>query len=357
MIAVGINGYGTIGKRVADAVRRQPDMEVTGVAKTRPDIGAATAVERGLALYAAGEETDRFDAAGVPVAGSVDDLVAASDVVVDTTPADTGAENRQRYETHRTPAVFQGGESPDIAEASFVSRANFADVRGVDSLRVVSCNTTGLARAIIPLQDAYDVKRVHATLVRRGGDPGQTDRGPINDIVPDPPSIPSHHAVDVNTVLPDLAINTVGLTVPTTLMHLQSVAVTLDRPPSDAEIKEVFATEPRIAVVSGADGVVGCGSLRDLARDIDRPRGDLWENCLWAESVVARGNDVYFLQAIHQESNVVPENVDAIRAVQGDTTAERSREVTDATLGVGITVGHEAPDAVHESPPNSERTH
>ncbi|MFB6095307.1 MAG: glyceraldehyde-3-phosphate dehydrogenase, partial [Halodesulfurarchaeum sp.] len=35
MVRVGINGYGTIGKRVADAVRVQPDMEVLGVAKTR----------------------------------------------------------------------------------------------------------------------------------------------------------------------------------------------------------------------------------------------------------------------------------------------------------------------------------
>ena len=36
MKAVAINGYGTIGKRVADAVAAQDDMEVIGVSKTRP---------------------------------------------------------------------------------------------------------------------------------------------------------------------------------------------------------------------------------------------------------------------------------------------------------------------------------
>ena len=44
MIQVGVNGYGTIGKRVADAVAAQPDMQLTGVAKTRPNYEAETAV-------------------------------------------------------------------------------------------------------------------------------------------------------------------------------------------------------------------------------------------------------------------------------------------------------------------------
>ncbi len=33
MIKVSVNGYGTIGKRVADATLKQPDMELVGVAK------------------------------------------------------------------------------------------------------------------------------------------------------------------------------------------------------------------------------------------------------------------------------------------------------------------------------------
>ena len=37
---IAINGYGTIGKRVADAVAAQDDMRVAGVAKTKPDFEA-----------------------------------------------------------------------------------------------------------------------------------------------------------------------------------------------------------------------------------------------------------------------------------------------------------------------------
>ena len=52
MKAVAINGYGTIGKRVADAVAAQDDMEVIGVSKTRPSFEAKTAVDiKGYPLY------------------------------------------------------------------------------------------------------------------------------------------------------------------------------------------------------------------------------------------------------------------------------------------------------------------
>ncbi len=40
MKAVGINGYGTIGKRVADAVAAQDDMKIAGVTKRTPNFEA-----------------------------------------------------------------------------------------------------------------------------------------------------------------------------------------------------------------------------------------------------------------------------------------------------------------------------
>ena len=41
---IAINGYGTIGKRVADAVRAQNDMEVIGISKTKPNYETALLV-------------------------------------------------------------------------------------------------------------------------------------------------------------------------------------------------------------------------------------------------------------------------------------------------------------------------
>ncbi|MBZ6495369.1 type II glyceraldehyde-3-phosphate dehydrogenase [Natrinema longum] len=337
MLQVAINGYGTIGKRVADAVRQQPDMEVLGVAKTRPNFEAETAIEKGFALYAAVEEREElFAEAGLEIAGPVEDLVADADVVVDATPSGIGAQNKELYEEYDTPALYQGGEDADLTDVSFNARSNFEDAVDADHVRVVSCNTTGLSRVIAPLREAYGVEKVRATLVRRGGDPGQTSRGPINDILPNPVTIPSHHGPDVETIFPDLDIDTLGMKVPATLMHMHSLNVTLEEEVDAADVRELFADESRLFLIPERMDIDGSGKLKEYALDAGRPRGDIWENCIWEESVSTVGRDCYLFQGIHQESDVVPENVDAIRAVTGAADAEESIETTNETLGIGF---------------------
>ena len=335
MQQVAINGYGTIGKRVADAVRQQPDMEVLGVAKTRPNFEAETAIQKGFPLYAAIEEREElFAEAGLEIAGPVEELVAEADVVVDATPSGIGAQNKELYEEHDTPALYQGGEDAELTDVSFNARSNFENAVDADHVRVVSCNTTGLSRVIAPLREAYGVEKVRATLVRRGGDPSQSDRGPINDILPDPISIPSHHGPDVETIFPDLDIDTLGMKVPATLMHMHSVNVTLEAEPDADEVRDLLGEQSRIFVVDPDLGIAGSGDLKEYAQDMGRPRGDLWENCLWGESVTTEGSDFYCFQAIHQESDVVPENVDAIRAITDAATAEESVATTNDALGI-----------------------
>ena len=337
MLKVGINGYGTIGKRVADAVAAQPDMEVVGVAKTKPNFESQSAVERGYSLYAAiPERAPLFAETGIEIEGMVDEMVADADVVVDATPSGIGAENRSLYETHDTPAIFQGGEDADVAEVSFNARANYDEAVGADYVRVVSCNTTGLSRIIAPLQEEYGVEKVRATLVRRGGDPGQNSRGPINDILPNPISIPSHHGPDVNTIFPDLDIDTLGLKVPATLMHVHSLNVTLESDVTAAHVRRLLEGQSRVYVIPEGLGIDGAGKLKDFALDAGRPRGDLWENCVWGESIATRGRDLYLFQAIHQQSDVVPENVDAIRAIADLADAEDSVATTNEYIGIGM---------------------
>jgi glyceraldehyde-3-phosphate dehydrogenase (NAD(P)) len=335
MISVGVNGYGTIGKRVADAVRAQPDMDVLGVAKTRPNFEARGAVRKGLDLYAAVEERKPlFAEEGIALAGDVAELIDAADVVVDACPSGIGAENARRYREYDTPALLQGGEDADVVDVSFNARSNFEAATGADLVRVVSCNTTGLSRLVAPLRETFGIEKVRATLVRRGGDPAQSGRGPINDILPNPVHLPSHHGPDVKTIFPDLAIDTLGLKVPATLMHVHSVNVTLEASPNASDVRDLLAGERRTLVIPDGLGLDGAGALRELAQDAGRPRADVWENCIWGESITVEGRDLYLFQAIHQESDVVPENVDAIRAVLGEADAAESMATTDEAMGL-----------------------
>ena len=59
MIKVGVFGYGTIGKRVADAVVLQDDMELVGVTVNRYNYKIKSAIEKVIKTYATGFVWDR----------------------------------------------------------------------------------------------------------------------------------------------------------------------------------------------------------------------------------------------------------------------------------------------------------
>ena len=335
-VRVAINGFGTIGKRIADAVSLQDDMELIGVSKTRPNYEALAAVRRGYPLYVPADRLEVFEEAGIRVAGTLDEMLSKADVVVDATPGGVGAKYKPVYEEHGVKMVFQGGEKAHVAEASFNTLCNYEETLGKQSLRVVSCNTTGLLRIICSIHKAFGVKAVRAVIVRRGADPKENKRGPINSIVLNPPRLPSHHGEDVKTVLPWLDIMTAAVAVPTTLMHVHFLNVKLEKRVSREDVLGVLENSPRIVIASASGtGIQSTAELVEYARDLGRARYDLPELVVWEDSITVAGNELLLFQAVHQESIVVPENIDAIRAVAKlETDPAKTIEKTDKALGL-----------------------
>lgn len=72
-IKVAVNGYGTIGKRVADAIALQDDMEVVGVTKTKPDFDARIASNKFDLYLAKRENAELFEKAGIETCGTLED--------------------------------------------------------------------------------------------------------------------------------------------------------------------------------------------------------------------------------------------------------------------------------------------
>jgi len=332
-VKVAINGYGTIGKRVADAVNLQNDMEVIGVSKTKPDFEAKIALARYPLYSAIPERAEVFEKAGIDVKGTVEDMLERADVVVDCSPNKIGAENKALYKKAGVKAVFQGGEKADVAETSFNALANYDDAIGKNFVRVVSCNTTGLSRVLAVLKDVYSIKKVRATLIRRVVDPKEDKKGLVNGIMPDPVRLPSHHAEDVKTVIPDVNIVTTAFKVPTTLMHLHSLAIELNHRADVDEIISIFDDEPRIMLFSKEEGFTSTAKIIEFAREY-RIRYDLFENAVWRESINIHEGELYLTQAIHQEAIVVPENIDAIRAMFEMADKWESMKKTNRALGI-----------------------
>lgn len=334
MIKVAVNGFGTIGKRVADAVAAQKDMEIIGVSKTRPNAEAFIAQQRGYPLYLADlAKQGACERLGLKVAGNVEDMIRKADIVIDATPGDVGAKNKPMYERLGVKAIFQGGEDHEVAGFSFNSDCNYRDAIGRQFARVVSCNTTGLCRIINTVDREYGVTKVRAVMVRRGTDPGEIKKGPIDATVLNPVTIPSHHGPDVQTVLPHIPIVTMAMIVPTTMMHMHAVQMDLAKEGNRERVIELIERHPRMGLVRKGTGITSTAELKEYVMDLGRSRADLWENGVFEESVSVSGKELYLFQAIHQEADVVVENIDAIRAMMGSVKdPETSVRMTNEAL-------------------------
>lgn len=337
MKSVAINGYGTIGKRVADAVAAQDDMKVIGVSKTRPNFEAKNAVEnKGYDLYIGIPEREAlFKEAGIEVAGTVEDMVQEADVVIDCTPGSIGQANLEMYKKAGVKAIYQGGEDHDLTGLSFNSFANYDKSYGADYTRVVSCNTTGLTRTLYTLNPLIDIKKVRAVMVRRGTDPNDIKKGPINAIVPNPAKVPSHHGPDVATVFDGIDITTMALLVPTTLMHQHNIMVEIGNEVTNDEVIDALEKRSRVMVVEAEAGLGSTAQLMEYAKELGRSRSDLYEIPVWKESINVVDNELFYMQAVHQESDVVPENIDAIRALlEMESDNEKSIAKTNKAMGI-----------------------
>lgn len=315
MVKVGVAGYGVIGQRLADGVKMQKDMELVGVADVAPTLAVRALKEKGMPyeLYNALPENNKlFKEAGIPISGSLEDLVKKVDIMLDATNAGVGAKNKELYEKYGIKAIFQGGEKNDVADVFFHGYANYEKGVGKQFLKLTSCNTTGLIRAVDCLDRAVGIEKVAITIIRRVADPGDYHRGLTNALKVD--KAPSHQAVDLMTIMPHVNATGILIHTPVTHGHIISIVATPKKEINKEEVVKLFNAHPRIRVVKIDDGFLGNASLFRYARDLGNPRGDMYEIAVWEDTIVKSGKDIMFAINIPQEAVVIPETMDAIRA-------------------------------------------
>ena len=335
-VKVAVNGYGVIGKRVADAVVLQPDMELVGIADVARDYRIQLASGRGYPIYGATQEAvTAMREAGLEPAGGLEKLLRKVDVVVDAAPKRVGAANKAAYQAAGVKAIFQGGEEHELAGTSFVAQANYEEAVGKDFVRVVSCNTTGSVRVLGALRSAGLLERARLVLMRRGTDPWESHKGGlINTLLPEA-KVPSHQGPDARTVIRDLDVVTIAASGPFNLAHTHFAIVEAPQEVERDEVLEAFRLAPRIAFIRASNGVEAPNSVIEIVRDLGRPRADLWEVALWEDTLAVSGREIFFSYVVHNEAIVTPENVDAIRAITAvETDGAKSISQTDQSLGI-----------------------
>ncbi len=329
-VKVGVVGYGTIGQRLADGAQLQDDMELVGIVDVAPTLGLRALYESGMPydLYLVDPaRKPEFDAIGIPVAGSFDDLLGQIDVALDATPAGIGAKNKELYRKYGIKGIFQGGEKNEVADVFFHGYANYEKGLGQNFLKLTSCNTTGLIRAVDAIDREVGVEKIAITIIRRVADPGDTHRGLVDLLKVE--AVPNHQAVDLMTIMPHVQATGLLVHTPITHGHIISILATPKKSISKQSLLDIFRAHPRIRVVRIADGFDSNTSLFKYARDLGNKRGDMFEIGVWEECIGFSGDDLLFAINIPQEAVTIPETVDGVRA---------SMEMqTDRLEAVGLT--------------------
>jgi glyceraldehyde-3-phosphate dehydrogenase (NAD(P)) len=117
-------------------------------------------------------------------------------------------------------------------------------------------------------------------------------------------------------------------------MHLHSLILSLKKQATRDDVVKALQGAPRMMMVEAKKGFKSTSNIIDWAREKGRDRNDVYEATVWKDSVTLVDDEAYMFLGVHQEAIVVPEDIDAIRAMVGGFTREDSMRLTDESLGI-----------------------
>lgn len=309
MKRVFVNGYGSIGSRIAQFIADDHDIEVVGVGKYSADEKVKDALSRGFKVYVPKNKLDSFK--NFKIAGAIEDIVQECDLVIDASPGGTGYTNKKTlYEPKNARVIFQGGEKitgeKAVAALIFNSRVNYEKAFDKQFVMQGSCNVTGMGRILQPLKEKYGkkIKRFDAILLRRWAD--------LEDLkIEVKDSIEwtrkPHHGEDVKSYMGiDTPLFIRVFKVPTRQMHVHLMDIRFDAPaPSASEIIDLYKNEYGVATLYG---VKGTKDIRDFAESIKFSFKDTNMIHIHADVTEVQDDVIKLTYSDDQTGIVVPEN-------------------------------------------------
>jgi len=316
MKKVFVNGYGTIGSRIAKFIKDDSDIVVIGIGKHSPDEKVQHAINDGFSVYVPEDKNDNFK--DYNISGSIESILDNCDLVIDASPGGKGFLNKKNiYEPRGIKAIFQGGETifnnNTVADVLFNSRVNYAEAFDKKYVMQGSCNVTGMGKILNPLREKYADKltRIDVTLVRRWADLEQTDKQ-IDDTIEMTEN--PHHGTDVKAFFgKDIPIFVRAIKVPTRQMHLHIMDIRFnENAPTSDEIHELFKNEYGIAILWRAKGTK---DVRDFAESTKFNFKDTNMLHIHANMTTSIGDTIQLMYSDDQTGLVIPENYMLLQAM------------------------------------------
>ena len=309
MKKVFVNGYGSIGSRIAKFIKDDSDIHLIGIGKHTSNEKVQDAIDEGFLVYVPEDKIEDFK--DYKITGTIESVLDQCDLVIDTSPSGSGFSNKKNlYEPKSVKAIYQGGETifgdKTVSDILFNSRANYDKV--FDKKHVVqgSCNVTGMGRILKPLREKYgdSLSRFDVTLIRRWYDLEQTDKQLVDTIeLTESP----HHGEDVKSYFGnDAQLFVRAIKVPTRQMHLHIIDIRFkNNAPSVDEIHELFKNEYGVVVLWTANGTK---DVREFAESTKFSFKDTNMIHIHGNMTKCIGDTVQLMYSDDQTGIVIPEN-------------------------------------------------
>ena len=309
MKKVFVNGYGSIGSRIIQFIKDDPEIEIVGVGKYSPDSKVNDAIEKGFKVYVPEKNQNAFS--DFNISGNIESALDESDLVIDASPGGHGFKNKKLFYEHRDIlSIYQGGETINgensVSNLLFNSKVNYSDAIGKKHVMQGSCNVTGMGRMLGPLRKNFgdSIKRFDVTLVRRWADIDQMDETVTDtiELTQNP-----HHGEDVKSYFgKDAPLFVRAIKVPTRQMHLHIMDIRFKgNTPSVDEVHDIFKNEYGVATLWNAKGTK---DIRDFAEKLNFSFKDTNMIHIHANMTQKIDDTIQLMYSDDQTGIVIPEN-------------------------------------------------
>jgi len=331
---VGLVGYGSQGRRIAEAISAQKDMNLIGVCLKEPDLSAQMAAMKELPIYIVDRKNAQaFRKEKIQVRGSISDFLSEVDVIVDAAPAGVGKKNKDSfYSKHK--AIFQGGEPFSVADVpAFITKIGYDTAKKANYVRIPTPYTVALMRILDPLNAVLSIEEISGVLIKAGSEPMRGSLGPVDTIIPDEPDTCQLIKDEIRYLMPKPIVLS-SFKVPSILLSVGSVVIRIKKEASLSDVKELLSKTVRTIIVKGKVGLCSTDSIFEYIRRTGRPSGDVYETCIWDEQIEITNNKLKLVQAFDSHCVQTPEIIDAIRALASEQSMEESFKRTNEALRI-----------------------
>jgi glyceraldehyde-3-phosphate dehydrogenase (NAD(P)) len=332
---VFVNGFGNIGRRLANTLSGDKEIQFIGVAKYSADEKTREALESKYDVYVPERNLKQFSDNKYEVSGTVQEAVNQSDIIVDAAKEGEGFENKKRlYEPMKKAAIFQGGEERwgprSVADMIHNSRINYAKAIGKMYVIQGSCNVSGMGRIMQPLAEKFgdEIERYDVTIVRRWAD--LEDSKEVRDSIEwdkEP-----HHQEDVKDFMPAANLFVEAYKVPSRMMHLHQMLIRFKtKAPTKDSVIEALSKEFGVAILNSAKG---SSDVRNKALMLGFQYGDT--NMVHIHEEVLRVQDdvLKILYTDDQTGMVIPENHLLLQSMVFGRSREQAIKKTDSLFQI-----------------------